>query len=71
MHIDSTHLAVAHFYEAQAGAVVGPGAAAANAGGDLVGDGPGGRLGEDTGLGDPSLGTITERIERQGRESRG
>ena len=68
VHIDPAHLAFAHLHKAQAGAVVGPGPAAPNASSDLVGDGPGGRLGEDTGLGDPCLGTIADRVDaREGR----
>src|SRR4029453_478570 len=55
VHVDPTHLAIAHLHEAQAGAVIGPGPAAPAAGSDLVGDGPGSRLGEDPGLGNPGL----------------
>ena len=63
VHVDPAHLAVAHFHKAQTGAVIRPGAAAPDAGSYLVGDGPGGRLGEDAGLGDPGLGTITECVD--------
>ena len=62
-HVNSADRAVAHFHKAQTGAVVRPGPGAPDTGSDLLGDGPGGRLGEDTGLGDPGLGTVTERVD--------
>jgi hypothetical protein len=65
-HTNSADLTVTHFYKAQAGALVRPEPAAANASRDLVGNGPGRRLGENTGLQDPCLGTVAERVKRPG-----